>query len=175
VLFDCERLGDAAVAVAAPDPGAPVYFLCPRAVWHLGRTEHVGRPEGCQDATVTEAELLAFIGRINRAIPRSIFRCAISVAVLRSLPVRVAGQTDLTAREVILDHGRHGGPVNLYSVTGIKFTTARKVAEKTVNEIFQRHRRRAVRYPPRPGFHGRRRGCSMELAVAQAPRDEVLA
>jgi len=38
----------------------------------------------------------------------------------------------LTGREVIIDHGRRGGLAGLYSATGIKFTTARKVAEKTL-------------------------------------------
>ena len=40
------------------------------------------------------------------------------------------GTSNLTKREVIIDHGAAGGPEGLYSVGGIKFTTARLVAEK---------------------------------------------
>ncbi len=46
------------------------------------------------------------------------------------LPTTVAGSNKLTKREVIIDHGAAGGPTGLYSVGGIKFTTARLVAEK---------------------------------------------
>jgi len=52
------------------------------------------------------------------------------------LPVTRHGGTTLTKREAIFDHGRNGGPQGLYSVAGIKFTTARKVAGKTLSMIF---------------------------------------
>jgi glycerol-3-phosphate dehydrogenase len=52
------------------------------------------------------------------------------------LPASKAGTVDLTDREVIYDHSINGGPVGLYSVSGIKFTTARRVAEKTLFHIY---------------------------------------
>ena len=39
-------------------------------------------------------------------------------------------------REVILDHGINGGPKGFFSVSGVKYTTARLVAEKTIKKIF---------------------------------------
>jgi glycerol-3-phosphate dehydrogenase len=54
------------------------------------------------------------------------------------LPVTSAGGTTLTTRAVIFDHGRNGGPQGLFSVSGIKFTTARKVAGKTLSMIFRK-------------------------------------
>jgi glycerol-3-phosphate dehydrogenase len=136
VLFDCDRLSADALAVAAPDPGAPVYFLCdsPFGVW--AGTEHVARPGQCLDPAVSEAELQGFMQRINRAIPG----IELSPGKIRRvfsglLPVRTEATTDLTAREVIVDHGSRGGPRGLYSVTGIKFTTARKVGEKAVDAM----------------------------------------
>ena len=39
-------------------------------------------------------------------------------------------------REIIRDHGASGGPIGVYSVSGVKFTTARLVAEKTLKLIF---------------------------------------
>jgi glycerol-3-phosphate dehydrogenase len=154
VLFDCERLADAALAVAAPEPGAPLYFLCPSPFGIWAGTEHVARADGCVDATVTEAELVDFIGRINRAIPT----LKLSLANIRRvfsglLPVRHKQTTDLTAREAIVDHGSRGGLSGLYSVTGIKFTTARKVGEKAVDRMFG----------PRPG----------EFADHRAPRASI--
>ena len=137
VLFDCTPLSQDALAVAAPDPGAPVYFLCPSPFGLWAGTEHVGRPDGCLVSSVTEAELDDFTQRINRAIPG----LSLSLRHVRRicsglLPVRVAGSTALTTREAILDHGRNGGPAGLYSVTGIKFTTARKVGNRAVEQMF---------------------------------------
>ncbi len=56
------------------------------------------------------------------------------------LPVRTRGATDLAVRETILDHGRNGGPIGLYSVSGVKFTTARLVAEKVIDQILTSQR-----------------------------------
>ncbi len=44
--------------------------------------------------------------------------------------------TELTTREVILDHGKNGGPSGLHTVSGIKFTTSRLVSEKALDRIF---------------------------------------
>ena len=133
VLFEGERLGPCGLAIAAPEAGSPVYFLCPSPVGIWAGTEHVGRPDDCQDSTVQEHELSAFMGRINRAIPslgltpRQVRRVCSGL-----LPVSRAQSVTLTGREVIIDHGRRGGLNGLYSATGIKFTTARKVAAKAL-------------------------------------------
>ncbi|HEY6454180.1 MAG TPA: FAD-dependent oxidoreductase [Steroidobacteraceae bacterium] len=136
VLFECQRLGPNGLAVAAPDPGAPMYFLCPSPHGIWAGTEHVARPDDCTDPTVQEAELDAFIGRINRAIPG----LNLSLQNVRRvcsglLPVRRVQSVELTGREVIIDHAHHGAARGLYSATGIKFTTARKVARKALATI----------------------------------------
>ncbi len=141
VLFDCEPLSEHALAIAAPDAGAPVYFLCPAPNGLWAGTEHVGRPDRCLNPAVTESELLDFIQRINRAIPS----VNLSLRHIRRvfsglLPVHTVSKTDLTAREAIVNHGIRGGPRGLYSVTGIKFTTARKVGERAVAEILRSKR-----------------------------------
>jgi glycerol-3-phosphate dehydrogenase len=46
------------------------------------------------------------------------------------------GGVQLAIREVVYDHGARGGPRGLYSVSGVKFTTARLVAAKTLRAIF---------------------------------------
>ena len=137
VLLACEPLSRDALAVAAPEHGAPVYFLCPAPFGVWAGTEHVGRPESCRDAVVSEAEIEAFLGRINRAVPS----INLSLRNVRSvycglLSVRTPGGTDLTARECCVEHAEHGGPIGLYSLTGMKFTTARRVAERALERIF---------------------------------------
>jgi glycerol-3-phosphate dehydrogenase len=56
------------------------------------------------------------------------------------LPARAPGSANAAAREVIHDHGTAGGPQGLYSISGVKFTTARAVAAKTLKRIFPEHR-----------------------------------
>ena len=60
-------------------------------------------------------------------------------AVLRvlwgCLPAVTEGSRKLAVREVVVDHGRQGGPAGLFSVSGVKFTTARLVAERTLARI----------------------------------------
>ncbi len=45
---------------------------------------------------------------------------------------------NLAVRENILDHSKENGPKGLFSVSGVKFTTARLVAEKTIDLIFHK-------------------------------------
>jgi glycerol-3-phosphate dehydrogenase len=136
LLLDCEPLSDHALAVAAPESGAPVYFLCPTPFGVWAGTEHVGRPDACRDAAVAEAEIAAFLGRINRAIPglelslRDVRRVFCGL-----LPVRTPGGTDLTARESFIDHGKQGGVRGFFSLAGMKFTTARRVAARAVRQM----------------------------------------
>ena len=136
VLFECAPLGPNGLAVAAPEAGAPVYFLCPSPLGIWAGTEHVARPESCADSAVQESEIAAFMQSINRAIP-SVNLTLNKVRHVCSglLPVSRAQSVDLTGREAIIDHGRRGGIKGLYSATGIKFTTARKVAAKVLDAI----------------------------------------
>jgi glycerol-3-phosphate dehydrogenase len=136
VLFSCAQLSDDALAVAAPEPRAPVYFLCPSPLGIWAGTEHVGRPDGCLDASVTEMELQDFMRRINAAIPSlQLSRDKVRRVCSGLLPVRSPSGTDLTAREVIVDHGRTGGLRGLYSVIGIKFTTVQTVAARAIDAM----------------------------------------
>jgi glycerol-3-phosphate dehydrogenase len=55
----------------------------------------------------------------------------------------------LARRYRIMDHGRAGGPAGLISVIGVKYTTARDVAEKTIGPIL-RQLGRSSAVMPRP-------------------------
>jgi glycerol-3-phosphate dehydrogenase len=150
VLFECEPLGPNGLAVAAPEAGAPVYFLCPSPLGIWAGTEHVARPESCADSAVQESEIAAFMQRINRAIPTlNLTLNKVRHVCSGLLPVSKALSVDLTGREVIIDHGRRGGLKGLYSVTGIKFTTARKVAAKALDAMVATNAA-AVRSAPLP-------------------------
>jgi glycerol-3-phosphate dehydrogenase len=52
------------------------------------------------------------------------------------LPAKARGTEETAGRDVILDHAATGGPSGLWSVSGVKYTTARRVAERTLRRVF---------------------------------------
>ena len=133
VLLDLTLPTRSALAVAAPAPDAPVMFVVPIEGGLLAGTRHVARPAATTEALPTEAEQLEFLGLLNAAIPGLGARLDHVRRVFAGLlPAVQALSTDLVKRELLVDHGREGGVGRLYSVSGVKFTTARDVARQTL-------------------------------------------
>ncbi len=131
VLFDRKALSDHALAVQAREPGSRLFFITPWKGKIFAGTGHepwLGSPDRpCPD----REQLLGFIGSLNAAVPGLDLRIQEVGRIFAGLlPTTEAGSNILTKREVIVDHGAVGGPAGLFSVGGIKFTTARLVAEK---------------------------------------------
>jgi glycerol-3-phosphate dehydrogenase len=122
-----------ALAVAPPDPGAAVLFVIPQAGTVLAGTMHVPRPADTVEAAPTTAEIEQFLGLLNAAIP-GLDAGTVNVRRVFAglLPVTVAGSVELANREVLLDHGRSSGLAGVYSVSGVKFTTAIDVARQAL-------------------------------------------
>jgi glycerol-3-phosphate dehydrogenase len=136
VLLDREPPSPAAVAVAPRRqnaPAQPVYFLYPAFGRLLAGTVHapwigtVERPQPTQD------QILRFLTDLNLAIPGLDVRLEHVLRVFSGLlPVTAKGTANLAVRPLIRDHANVGGPDGLISISGVKFTTARLVAEKTM-------------------------------------------
>ncbi|RUM38368.1 MAG: hypothetical protein DSY58_02320 [Desulfobulbus sp.] len=131
VYFKKDALSDHAVAVQAREPGSRLYFITPwkgkifAGTGHEPWTGEPGRP------LPTRVQLTAFINELNKAVPGLNLQLNDVGRIFAGLlPTTETGSNKLTKREVIIDHGAVGGPGGLYSVGGIKFTTARLVAEK---------------------------------------------
>jgi glycerol-3-phosphate dehydrogenase len=78
-----------------------------------------------------------FICGLNEALPGNGFSRQNVVHIFSGyLPAAELGAAELTHREVIMDHAREGGPKGLFSISGIKFTTSRRVAEKAIKLMF---------------------------------------
>ena len=126
LLLDHPPLSDAALAIEPP--GGRTYFMHP----HQGRimvgTSHWPWFGAVDRPYPTEEQLEHFLSELNRAAP--VLRCTRDM-VLRVfaglLPSRRAGTAKVAVREVLYDHGRHGGPHGLFSLSGVKYTTARRV------------------------------------------------
>lgn len=129
VLLDLTLPTRSALAVAAPEPGAPVLFVVPQEQTLFAGTLHLPRPPGTTEAVATEAELARYLDLLNAAIPSLGARLENIRRVFAGLlPAAKAGSNELAKREVLLDHGKAGGLRGLYSVSGVKFTTANDVA-----------------------------------------------
>jgi glycerol-3-phosphate dehydrogenase len=127
--------------------GARLYFITP---WHgrsLIGTAHLPYADELDRVEVTEAEAQAFLDEINAAYPAAGLKPRdICLATGGLLPVASYGEVDvrLSRRAQILDHSAEGGLEGLISVSGVKFTEARRVAEKAVDLAF----RKLGRTPP---------------------------
>jgi glycerol-3-phosphate dehydrogenase len=138
VLFDRPTLSTAALAVAAKKPGAQTYFLHPWKGRLLAGTIHDPWSGDITDVPMPSPQRLAeFIDDLNCAIPDLALTNSDVLRVFSGLlPAKESGSNELAKREVIFDHATTGGLKGLYSISGVKFTTARLVAEKTISTAF---------------------------------------
>jgi glycerol-3-phosphate dehydrogenase len=128
--------------------GARLYFITP---WHghsLIGTAHLPYADELDHCEVTGAEVQAFVDEINAAYPAADLKPQdVRLTTGGLLPVASYGEDDvrLIKRSQILDHRAQGGLEGLISVSGVKFTEARYVAEKAVDLAF----RKLGRTPPK--------------------------
>jgi len=134
VLFKREALSDHALAVQAWEPGSRLYFITPWKGRIFAGTGHEPWLAGPDRPMPTREQLLDFIRALNQAVPGLELQITDVGRIFSGLVPATAVGSDLpTKREIIVDHGAVGGPTGLYSVGGIKFTTARLVAEKILD------------------------------------------
>lgn len=157
LLLDRQPIAPVAVAVTSPRPGGGTYLLCP---WE-GKT-FVGTFHGPPVKDVASArtgsprpsdeEVQSFLRELNEVVP--------ALAVGRGEVLRVyAGYVPLdrkgglASRETVHDHGAAGGPRGLFSLAGVKFTTARAAACKLLSRVYGEVRPSGAR-PDRAGEVG---------------------
>jgi glycerol-3-phosphate dehydrogenase len=137
VLLDREALSKVALAVSPKDQQKPNYFLLPWEDKILAGTYHVPWREEFGQREPDEALVRSFLTDLNASLPGFEVK---SQEILRIywglLPAVAEGSKDLALREVIHKHAASGGPSGLFTVSGVKFTTARLVAEKALRLIY---------------------------------------
>ena len=134
MLLNCPAPSTHALALTPNRPGGHTYFLHPWKGRLLAGTGHQPWTGPADKPAPNTAQLERFIADLNLILPRSRFNMDDIVRVYSGfLPVEKEGGIKLSDRALIHDHGRHGGPRGFYSVTGVKFTTARKEAERAMN------------------------------------------
>ncbi len=151
ILFDREAVSDCALAVSSEKKGSHTYFIVPWKGRIFAGTGHLSRAGSNTDnPEPNEKHIKTMLDDINRAIPGlNLSENDIYHVFSGFLPVKKAGTTILSDREVIIDHGKKGGPKGLWSISGVKFTTSRLVAEKALNRIFPEKK---IKDSPESGF-----------------------
>jgi glycerol-3-phosphate dehydrogenase len=134
VLLDKTLPSASALAIAAPERGAPLLFLVPQRDTVLGGTWHVARPPGTCEAEPTLEELEQYLAHVRGAIPGFDVRLTNVRRVFAGiLPVRTDHSIALLKTETLYDHGKMGGVQGLYSVAGVKFTTTGDTAQRLMH------------------------------------------
>lgn len=136
LLIDRPPLSKFALAINPNRIEGATYFLVPVGDKILAGTQHLPWTGGMAAPTPTEDQIATFIQELNAAAPALQLRPH-HVSDIRAglLPARSSGSKNPASRPTVYVHGDHGGPDGLVSVSGVKYTTARAVAEKTLKRI----------------------------------------
>ena len=132
------------VALTARRRGAQTYFAVP---WRnelligTGYAPWRGSPD---DLALADDVLAGFLGEINEAVPGLALQASDVTATFTGLlPATAPGAATLSRRPLVIDHGARGGAGGFYTLSGIKYTTARAVADTVLSAAFPGRRRLA--------------------------------
>ncbi len=140
ILFDREPVSEAALALSSPGDASHTWFLYGRRGRLYAGTAHHPWNGDTRDPQPSRDQVDAVIEDINAAAPRlDLRRHQILRVHAGVLPAVAAGSSELVTQPIIWDHGAHDGPAGLFSISGVKYTTARDVAEKTLRLVFGEH------------------------------------
>ncbi|HEV3484455.1 MAG TPA: FAD-dependent oxidoreductase [Vicinamibacterales bacterium] len=131
------------IALAAPGADGRMLTLVPWRGRALVGTSHSERFVGPHDTQVTAGQVDAFIARINEAFPAlKLARGDVTLVHRGIVPARQGrdGQPDLRPEPEIHDHAKEGVE-GAFTIVGVKYTSARGVAERAVERIARRLRK----------------------------------
>jgi glycerol-3-phosphate dehydrogenase len=120
---------------------ARLYFITPWAGQSLIGTAHLphgGPPDAWR---ITETDVLEFIAEINAAYPAARLASAdvrYCYGGLTPAEGEARGEVRRSRQALIVDHGKTDALGGLISVQGVKYTTARLVAERAVDLAFHK-------------------------------------
>jgi len=150
LLLDRAAPSSLALGVAAREPGANTWFLVPWKGRLLVGTGHAPSSEARCDGVPSGEQLRAMLAELDRAAPALALREREVVRVFSGLlPCTREGGAELAARPVTIDHAADGAR-GFWSVSGVKFTTARRVASALLDRAWPRAKPLPHRALPRP-------------------------
>ncbi|MDX1581281.1 MAG: FAD-dependent oxidoreductase, partial [Alphaproteobacteria bacterium] len=134
LLLDRPQLASCAVAVRSAKRSGHTYFLVPWRGQLLAGTGHQPIPAG-ELRPPNRAEIVGMVDALNDAVPELNLSMKEVAKVFHGvMPGDPTG--NLGSRPVLVDHGAEGGVKGFYSLSGVKYTTARAVADQTLRRLF---------------------------------------
>lgn len=138
MLIDRPSPSDHALAVTDPGPGGQTYFLHPwkgRLLIGTGHGPWTSGPGG--DVKPNQGQLADMLEAVNRGAPSLELRMEDVRRVYAGLlPAKRAGSAELSVRSVIQESPRMCAGSRFFSISGVKLTTARSVANKVLRKAF---------------------------------------
>ncbi len=124
---------------AVLDKKASLSFAIPWRGYSLIGSLHLSCPEGAENVTITEQEIQDYIDMINEGYPAAqLTRADVRHVLWGIVPADGEGSAAPLKHFHVVDHAKDDQIENLVSVIGVKFTTARDVAEKTLDLVCQK-------------------------------------
>ncbi len=149
LLLDIPMEAGTAVGAYAPLKGSQTFFFVPCHGVMMAGTGYFSRPEGCLDTVLTDDEASLLQRQLDAALPGLGIRNA---RVLQRysglLPASSVTGLAPMEREQILNYGEESGASGLFSVSGVKYTTANVLASRLIDRLFPESR--AVPYSSIP-------------------------
>lgn len=119
---------------AVVDKQTSLSFIIPWGRYSLVGSLHKSCPEDPDAVGVTLEEVQSYISMVNEGYPAAKLRLEdVRYLLWGMVPADEPGSAAPLKHPRILDHATEGGPEGLVSVMGVKFTTSRGVAERTVD------------------------------------------
>ncbi len=172
LLTDQPAPSEHALAVSPPRKSGPTYFLHPWKGRLLIGTGHAACPELTDRPEIPDDRIQMMIDDVNSSIPGlELTTDNIDRVFAGFLPAAGKLSAELSKRPVIYDHAKSGGPRGLVSVCGVKFTTARRVAQETLDSVFGKRRIAGImeyrRPDPAQGWQSSQVDFSDDVAVGR--------
>ena len=154
ILFKRRALSEYALALTPPGSQDHTYFIHNWKNRLLAGTAEILVADKTENPRPEPEQIADFIFDMNQAVPELLLtENDIEHIYAGILPASEAGT--MARREVIVRHRDHGGPAGLFSVSGVKYTTSRLVAEKTMRRVFPGLPGREPQAPPAAANSGR--------------------
>jgi len=136
-------------ANAVVHKGKRLLFVAPWRGRSIIGTTQTACTEAAGDVSITEQDVQAFLDEVNQSYPPArLQRDDVTFVHGGHLPLsRFDAQTGAVqlAKQYCIDDHRQDGIQGLISVTGVKYTTARQVAERVVDRVFVMRGEKPVR------------------------------
>ena len=117
--------------------GSRLYFIVPWQDRSIAGTTHFPHQNKTVDSQASQSEIDEFLTELNNCSPTHEFSRKDVLYAYQGLTPAVAEGESVKRPEhsTVIDHKGRDGITNLFSIIGIKWTTARQVAEETVDMV----------------------------------------